>query len=61
MVAVHNTPFGDIVDTEDDLLPVVFAAFWDATRAISLFAAPSAAPSSTARNWKRVPPKAGSP
>ena len=24
MVAVHNTPFGDIVDTEDDLQPLVF-------------------------------------
>jgi argininosuccinate lyase len=39
MVAVHNTPFGDIVDTEDDLQPVVFSAFWDATRAIGLLAA----------------------
>ena len=39
MVAVHNTPFGDIVDTEDDLQPVVFAAFWDGTRAINLLAA----------------------
>jgi argininosuccinate lyase len=33
---VHNTPFGDIVDTEDDLQPVVFSAFRDATRAIRL-------------------------
>ena len=23
MLAVHNTPFGDIVDTEDDLQPLV--------------------------------------
>ena len=25
MLAVHNTPFGDIVDTEDDLQPLVVA------------------------------------
>jgi argininosuccinate lyase len=38
-MAVHNTPFGDIVDTEDDLQPLVAAAFKDATRAIGLVAA----------------------
>ena len=27
---VHNTPFGDIVDTEDDLQPLVWRAFTDA-------------------------------
>lgn len=37
--AVHNTPFGDIVDTEDDLQPLVFTAFKDATRAVTLVAA----------------------
>ncbi|HYM22609.1 MAG TPA: argininosuccinate lyase [Vicinamibacterales bacterium] len=36
--AVHNTPFGDIVDTEDDLQPLVFAMFRDATRAVKLVA-----------------------
>ena len=36
---VHNTPFGDIVDIEDDLQPLVFAAFADAGRALRLFAA----------------------
>ena len=36
--AVHNTPFGDIVDTEDDLQPLVFNAFKDATRAMTLVA-----------------------
>ena len=36
--AVHNTPFGDIVDTEDDLQPLVAAAFKDAVRGISLVA-----------------------
>ncbi|HTV00234.1 MAG TPA: argininosuccinate lyase [Luteitalea sp.] len=35
---VHNTPFGDIVDTEDDLQPLVATAFRDATRAIRLVA-----------------------
>ncbi len=37
--AVHNTPFGDIVDTEDDLQPLVLATFRDAMRTIGLVAA----------------------
>ena len=41
--AVHNTPFGDIVDTEDDLQPLVASAFKDATRAVALVAAAMAA------------------
>ena len=36
---VHNTPFGDIVDTEDDLQPLVASAFRDAVRAVTLVAA----------------------
>jgi len=36
---VHNTPFGDIVDTEDDLQPLVAAMFRDATRTLTLVAA----------------------
>jgi argininosuccinate lyase len=39
VVAVHNTPFGDIVDTEDDLQPLVFSMFRDATRGLKLVAA----------------------
>jgi argininosuccinate lyase len=39
MTAVHNTPFGDIVDTEDDLQPLVASLFHDATRAVALVAA----------------------
>jgi argininosuccinate lyase len=39
VLTAHNTPFGDIVDTEDDLQPLVFAMFRDATRAIRLVAA----------------------
>jgi argininosuccinate lyase len=39
LVSVHNTPFGDIVDTEDDLQPLVFSMFKDATRATRLVAA----------------------
>jgi argininosuccinate lyase len=35
----HNTPFGDIVDTEDDLQPLVRNAFRDLTRAVALLAA----------------------
>ena len=39
VVAVHNTPFGDVVDVEDDLQPLVAAMFRDARRAVSLVAA----------------------
>src|SRR5205085_7795954 len=39
VLAAHNPPFGDIVDTEDDLQPLVFAMFRDATRAVKLVAA----------------------
>jgi argininosuccinate lyase len=38
-LAVHNTPFGDIVDTEDDLQPLVSSMFSDAARAAGLVAA----------------------
>jgi argininosuccinate lyase len=37
-VTVHNTPFGDIVDTEDDLQPLVAAMFRDAVRCVHLVA-----------------------
>ena len=36
LLTVHNTPFGDIVDTEDDLQPLVDRMFHDAARAITL-------------------------
>ncbi|MFB3853593.1 MAG: argininosuccinate lyase [Vicinamibacterales bacterium] len=39
LLAVHNTPFGDIVDTEDDLQPLVYSTFRDAMRGIGLVAA----------------------
>ena len=39
MLVAHNTPFGDIVDTEDDLQPLVFTTFRDAARALRLVAA----------------------
>jgi len=39
ITSVHNTPFGDIVDTEDDLQPLVFAMYRDAVRAVRLVAA----------------------
>ncbi len=38
MTAVHNTPFGDIVDTEDDLQPLVASMFRDAMRMVTLVA-----------------------
>lgn len=34
----HNTPFGDVVDSEDDLQPLAFAMCADASRALRLFA-----------------------
>jgi argininosuccinate lyase len=37
-VASHNTPFGDIVDSEDDLQPLVFNMTADALRALHLLA-----------------------
>jgi argininosuccinate lyase len=37
-VASHNTPFGDIVDSEDDLQPLVFSMTADALRALRLLA-----------------------
>ena len=39
LLTVHNTPFGDTVDTEDDLQPLVFTMFNDADRAVRLVAA----------------------
>ena len=36
LLMVHNTPFGDIVDTEDDLQPLVLTMFRDALRAVRL-------------------------
>ena len=37
LTCAHNTPFGDIVDSEDDLQPLVFSMFEDAERALRLF------------------------
>ena len=39
LTSVHNTPFGDVVDTEDDLQPLIFATFRDASRVVKLIAA----------------------
>jgi argininosuccinate lyase len=38
LTATHNIPFGDVVDTEDDVQPLVAAAFKDASRAVALVA-----------------------
>jgi argininosuccinate lyase len=37
LACAHNTPFGDIVDNEDDLQPLVFSMCADASRALRLF------------------------
>ncbi|MGB7070283.1 MAG: argininosuccinate lyase [Pyrinomonadaceae bacterium] len=37
ITAVHNTPFGDINDVEDDLQPLIYSTMADANRAVSLF------------------------
>ena len=39
LVAAHNTPFGDVVDTEDDLQPLVDRLFHDARRSVRVAAA----------------------
>jgi argininosuccinate lyase len=39
VLAVHNTPFGDIVDTEDDLQPLVSSMFRDGARTVRLVGA----------------------
>jgi argininosuccinate lyase len=39
LLSVHHTPFGDIVDTEDALQPLVTSMFKDAKRALLLVAA----------------------
>ena len=39
VLTIHNTPFGDVVDTEDDLQPLVSSMFRDAMRAVRLVAA----------------------
>ena len=38
ITSVHNTPFGDINDVEDDLQPLIYSGIRDANRAVSLFA-----------------------
>lgn len=39
MTSIHNTPFGDINDVEDDLQPLIYSALRDADRSVSLFGA----------------------
>jgi argininosuccinate lyase len=43
LTCAHNTPFGDVNDSEDDLQPLVFAMFNDAVRAVKLLAGAIAA------------------
>ena len=38
LTCAHNTPFADIVDSEDDLQPLAFSICADAVRALRLFA-----------------------
>jgi len=38
LIAAHNTPFGDIVDSEDDLQPLVFTMTSEALRVLRLLA-----------------------
>lgn len=39
LTSVHNTPFADMVDAEDDLQPLLFSMFHDAHRVVTLLAA----------------------
>jgi argininosuccinate lyase len=43
LTCAHNTPFGDVNDSEDDLQPLVFTMFADARRALRLLAGALAA------------------
>ncbi len=54
LTTVHNTPFGDIVDTEDDLQPLVFSMFRDSTRAVELTAAAMATAEFDAERLERT-------
>lgn len=38
ITSIHNTPFGDINDVEDDLQPLIYNAMRDANRSVALFA-----------------------
>ena len=38
LTCAHNTPFGDTVDAEDDLQPLILSMFYDGLRALRLFA-----------------------
>jgi argininosuccinate lyase len=38
LTCAHNTPFGDINDSEDDLQPLIFTMFTDAMRSLKLLA-----------------------
>ena len=38
LTSIHNTPFGDINDVEDDLQPLIYNGLRDANRAVALFA-----------------------
>ncbi|HUA82968.1 MAG TPA: argininosuccinate lyase [Bryobacteraceae bacterium] len=38
LTCAHNTPFGDINDSEDDLQPLIFTMFTDAVRSLKLLA-----------------------
>ena len=53
LVAVHNTPFGDVVDTEDDLQPLVERLFHDSVRATNLVSAAMASAEFDAENLER--------
>ncbi len=37
LTCAHNTPFGDTVDAEDDLQPLILSMFYDGLRALRLF------------------------
>jgi argininosuccinate lyase len=53
---IHNTPFGDINDVEDDLQPLIANALRDAKRSVALFAA---ALSTASFNVERLRQRAG--
>ena len=62
VTAVHNTPFGDIVDTEDDLQPLVASMYRDATaHGRRSWRRRSRTRSSTSSGWRPAPARAARP
>ena len=59
-LVVHNTPFGDIIDTEDDLQPLVVSCSGTRRARRAGRRGDGGAEFDVATGWPRAPPQAGS-